>query len=326
MMLSAYFFWLTALGAVLIVPYAVKCKAGGLIDSHRPAFYWKDFRVVLTFSLSIFALSLFQTTATQSRPIILGIFSDVGPLVNTEFRILEVVPTFIIALGSTFSGIFLPKTSEMVARGNQREIEQFAYKWARLTSVIMCAICFPFILCSNEVICAYVGEEYSYLSTWLAVWCVTVLIQMHTTPGNALVLAYGKTKDLVIVTSINCVVSMIINAVLCKHLQVGSAIIGYFAYVVVIMGLYYLYFYKKLLLLNRWQMLSRFVYPALAALACMLAIRFFPWQIDCGQLFDNTRVNYIAKCIIKSSVWLAMYAATIRIFHIVDFKELINKK
>ena len=44
--LTAYFFWLTAILALLLVPYAIKCRRGNLIDSLRPATYWKDFRIV----------------------------------------------------------------------------------------------------------------------------------------------------------------------------------------------------------------------------------------------------------------------------------------
>ena len=63
---------------MLIVPYAYKCKKLNLIDSLKPAGYWSEFKVVILFSLSIFALSFFQMTATQSRPIILSVFGING--------------------------------------------------------------------------------------------------------------------------------------------------------------------------------------------------------------------------------------------------------
>ena len=45
----------------------------------------------------------------------------------------------------------------------------------------------PFILGAQEILVAYVGIEYQHLTIWLIMWCVTVLIQIHTTPGNSLV-------------------------------------------------------------------------------------------------------------------------------------------
>lgn len=139
------FFCLTALLALLLLPYAIKCRKEQLIDSLKPAAYWKEFRIVLTFSLSIFTLSLFQVTATQSRPIILSIFSSNGAETVSEYRILEVIPQLIILIGGTFSGIFLPKVSEMVAQNNQQEIEHFAYRWTTLTTVLANILCIPFI-------------------------------------------------------------------------------------------------------------------------------------------------------------------------------------
>lgn len=228
--LTTYFFFLTGVLTLLLIPYIIRCRKYNLINSIRPATYWNDFKVVITFSLSLFLLSLFQSTATQSRPILLSMFAANGATAVTDFRIIEVVPQMIIMIGGTFSGMFLPKTSEMVARKDEKAIKDFAYKWTTMTTIVVACLCFPVMLCTNEILTAYVGASYAHLSVWLLIWTITVLIQMHTTPGNALVLAYGKTKLLVQVTSVACVCSMILNVVLCKYFEVGSAIIAYFLY------------------------------------------------------------------------------------------------
>lgn len=243
--LTTYFFFLTGVLTLLLIPYIIRCRKYNLINSIRPATCWNDFKVVITFSLSLFLLSLFQSTATQSRPILLSMFASNGATAVTDFRIIEVVPQMIIMIGGTFSGMFLPKTSEMVARKDEKAIKEFAYKWTTMTSIVVACLCFPVMLCTNEILTAYVGASYAHLSVWLLIWTITVLIQMHTTPGNALVLAYGKTKLLVQVTSVACVCSMILNVVLCKYFEVGSAIIAYFLYVCTIIGLYYVVFIKN---------------------------------------------------------------------------------
>lgn len=243
--LTTYFFFLTGVLTLLLIPYIIRCRKYNLINSIRPATYWNDFKVVITFSLSLFLLSLFQSTATQSRPILLSMFASNGAIAVTDFRIIEVVPQMIIMIGGTFSGMFLPKTSEMVARKDEKAIKEFAYKWTTMTTIVVACLCFPVMLCTNEILTAYVGASYAHLSVWLLIWTITVLIQMHTTPGNALVLAYGKTKLLVQVTSVACVCSMILNVVLCKYFEVGSAIIAYFLYVCTIIGLYYVVFIKN---------------------------------------------------------------------------------
>lgn len=321
LVLTTYFFFLTALVSVAFIPYAYKCKKDNLIDTFKPAWYWDDFKVVILFSLSIFALSLFQVTATQSRPIILSMFAENGATAVADFRIIEVVPTLIIMIGGTFSGIFLPKTAEMVARKDEVAMHNFAYKWTKYTTAVVAFMCFPFILCAKETLSAYVGSEYANLSPWLIIWCVTVLFQMHTTPGNALVLAHGKTKLLVQVTACGCIASVILNIILCKYLNVGSAIVAYFIYVCFIIGLYYIAFYKKLLNLSRKQMVINFAIPTLIALLVYFVIALIP--ID-KSIFGNIneRIGYILVCIVKTLLWAIPYVAILYFGKIVDFKQI----
>jgi len=317
--LICYFFWSTFILSALFFPYTYRCKQSKLIDSFKPAYYWKDFKTVLLFSLSIFVLSLFQMTATHSRPILLSMFSLNGADTVAEFRIIEVIPMFIIMVGGTFAGIFLPRSSELVAQKDQKRIEEFAYKWTKLTSILANILCIPFILCAEEVLSAYVGIEYTYLSRWLILWCLTVLIQIHTTPGNSLVLAYGKTRLLVVTTAFTCILSMIINITLCPILGVGSAIIGYFVYVIIIISLYYAAFYKKLIKLNRKRMFLSFFYPTLISFFCLIVIKQIPLEIP--QIIDF-RLTNVLICILKTLLWIIPYIGLLMICKLFNLKEL----
>ena len=319
--LSTYFFYLTAIITLAFIPYSYKCKKNKLINSFKPSWYWTDFKIVLTFSLSIFALSLFQVTATQSRPILLSMFATNGATAVADFRIIEVIPQLIIMIGGTFSSIFLPKTSEMVAQKDNNAIQTFAYKWTTYTTIVISTMCFPFMLCASEILSAYVGKEYTYLSKWLIIWCITVLIQMHTTPGNALVLAHGKTKLLVKVTSAACILSMLINIFLCKYFEVGSAIIAYFIYVLIIIGLYYASFYKKLLHLSRYKLFKCFAIPTILAGGIFVIVSLIPISIQWLPHL-NERIAYIIICIIKSLMWLIPYLILLQTLKIVNFKQL----
>ena len=321
--LTCYFFWSTCILSALLFPYAYKCKKDKLIDSFKPSGHWKDFKTVLTFSLSIFILSLFQMTATHSRPILLGIFSTNGADTVAEFRIIEVIPMFIIMVGGTFASIFLPKASELVAQKDQNGIENFAYKWTRLTSILANVLCIPFILCANEVLSAYVGNEYSYLGKWLILWCLTVLIQIHTTPGNSLVLAYGKTRLLIIITALTCIFSMFLNAILCSSHGVGSAIIGYFIYVIIIIGLYYAVFYKKIIKLSRKKMFSSFFYPTIISLVLLSIISQVSIEMPASvtSIYDG-RISHISVCLIKTLMWIIPYLGLLTAFRLFNPKEL----
>lgn len=322
--LIQYFFYLTLIVAIAIIPYMIKSKREGFIDSHKPAAYWGDFKIVLTFSLALFALSLFQVTATQARPIILSIFADNGAETVADYRIVEVIPQFIITVCGTFVSIFLPKSSEMMIRDNKEEIQEYVNGWTVKTTILVCVLCFPFIVGGSQMISAYVGAEYNYLTIWLQLWCVFLIVQMHSTPAFSFVLANGKTKVLVFGTAIACIISIIINILLCKTMQVGSAIIGYVVYMLCLIGVYYLFLYKRYLGLKSWPIFKSFFKPLLlGGVSCV-----FPYIIDVEGMFSgfvlNNRIEYLLEFAVLSLSWLIPYAIVLIITNTVrlsDYKK-----
>lgn len=322
--MTHYFFLMTMILATLVIPYAWRCLHDGIVQSLKPRWYWKDFKVVLTFSLAVFILSLFRVTAAQSRPILMSMFASDGAISVAEFNIISVFPTFIIMLSGTFSGIFLPQASELVARCDQPAIEAFAYKWTTLSTVVVNILCVPFILGAKNALTAYVGSSYANLSLWLILWIVTVLIQMHTTAGEALILACGRTRPLVMAAAMACMLSVILNIVLCSWLQVGSAVVSYLLYVIIVIGVNYVILYKRLLNVSRLKMLMCFLKPTLAG-AIPLA---FCFLIPFDSLLDESDNRWQSVLIfcLKGLVWLPCYLLCIRLFHIVSLKSILKEK
>ncbi len=320
--LIQYYFYLTALVAVAIVPYIIKCKKDSLLDSLKPAFYWKDYNVILSFSLSIFALTLFQVTATQSRPIVLSIFAEHGADAVADFRIVEVFPQFIIMVCGTLTGIFLPKSSEMLVKSSTSEIQNYINIWTKRTTIIICLFAFPIIVGAKNILVAYVGVDYDYLYHWLQLWCLFLIGQIHASPAYSFVLAKGKTKALVYGTFVACVISIIINVILCRYLVVGSAIIGYSVYVVLIITINYVYFYKHSLDLQRMPILLSFLKPFIVGLVTC-AILFF---IDFDKIIfsSSIRIQELLVFALKSVLWIVLFISATFITGIlrkVDFKE-----
>ena len=305
--LIEYFFYLTFFVSLAIIPYMIRCKRAIYIVTFKPAVYWSDFKSVLSFSIALFALSLFQVTATQSRPIIFSIFSDVGAEAVADFNIVQVIPSFIITLCASLTGIFLPKTSEMLIKSNRNEIQSYVNSWTLKTTILVCTLCFPFIVGAKEILSAYVGLEYVYLAKWLQIWCFFLIIQMHSTPAYSFVISNGKTKILVYATSIACILSILLNALLCKVLPVGSAIIGYVLYMILLIGVYYLYLYKVYLKLNRLSIFLSFIKPTTIAILCVV----FPYSIDVNGIFNgfvnNSRIVYILEFASRSLLWLVPF-------------------
>lgn len=319
--LIEYFFYLTLIVASAIIPYIYKCKKEGYIDTLKPASYWNDFKVVFSFSISLFTLSLFQVTASQSRPIVLSILAIDGAETVADFRIVEVIPQFIITVCGTFVSIFLPKSSEMMIKNNKDEIQQYINNWTIKTTILVCTLCFPFIVGGRQILSAYVGPDYNYLEKWLQLWCFFLIVQMHSTPAFSFVLANGRTKVLVLSTAIACILSIIVNAILCRLVPVGSAIIGYVVYMISLIGVYYLYLYKYYLGLKRLQVFMSFLKPLVLGGLCSI----IPLFIDVDDLFQNffgnSRVNYIIEFTVVSLSWLVPYCLLLFLTKTISLSE-----
>lgn len=305
--LIQYFFYFTLVIACAIIPYMIKSKKEGYIESHKPAAYWSDFKVVLTFSLALFTLSLFQVTATQARPLVLSIFAENGAETVADFRIVEVIPHFIITVCGTFISIFLPKSSEMMIKNNKEEIQVYVNDWTVKTTILVCTFCFPFIVGASQILSAYVGSEYNYLSKWLQLWCVFLIVQMHSTPAYSFILANGKTKLLVVATALACAISIMVNAFLCQLVPVGSAIIGYAVYMLCLIGVYYLFLYKQYLGLKRLPILFSFLKPLIIGVFCCIT----PYLVNVNGLFSciiaNSRIEYVLEFVFLALIWLIPY-------------------
>lgn len=310
--LIEYFFLYLLVNSFVIVPFYITCRKRNLIQSLSPAFYWKDFSVIIKYSLAIFAMSLFQFTATQSRPLVLGMFSSDGVNILSEYRILEVFPLFIISLGGMLTSIFLPKTSKYIQDNDREAIEHLVYRGTLYTSILISFLCFPIILVAKDLLILYVGSEYQDLYIWLSLWIFTLTIFLHNSPVASLVLATGKTKMLVYSSAISCIVSMVINAIFCPFYGVGSAVIGYLVYIIIQISFYYFYFDNKILGLNSYKIFKSYIIPMLCGLLTLACVYMIP--ITTNLLW----LNIIVKCL----MWIITYGIVLFLFRVITKKDL----
>ena len=312
--LTDYFIGFSLINSIIFFPLYIKSKKQLLITSFIPAFDWLNFRVVFKYSLAIIAMSIFQMSASQLRPVILSVYSTTGIGVLSDYRIMETICLFIISIGGIFTSIFLPKTSKLLLEGNKNKIENFAYNSTLYTTIICLVLAIPFILSGKEILTIYVGANYTYLYPWLVVWIFTIVFQLHSSPVASLILATGKTKMLVYSSAIACIVSLIINAVFTSWLGVGSAILGYAVYIVIQISFYYLYFNNKILNLNSWKIFKSFIIPTLLGVIAMGVVLLMNIQLS----------NLIFFAILKTSIWGILFFCILLVTNTLNFKELLK--
>jgi len=316
--LLQYFILHLGVSSAIIIPFYIVIKKRKLIDSLVPAFYWKEFSKVLKYSLAIFAMSFFQLTATKSRPLILGMFTQEGVSVLTDYRIIEVFPIFIVSIGGMLLSILLPKSSKLVQQNNKTGIERLAYEGTKYSSIMVSLLSFPIILNSKEILSLYVGNEYSHLFIWLSIWIFTLTLYLHNSPVSSLVLSTGKTKMLVYSSAISCIVSIILNALLVKYFEVGSAVIGYLIYIIIHMSFYYLYFNSKVLGLNSVRVFKSFIYPTL----CGIVSTYISYELNI-QL-SNVYILIFTNTIIWAITFMILLVLT-RVVTLKEIKELVKE-
>jgi O-antigen/teichoic acid export membrane protein len=310
--LTTYFLWLTLLNSALIIPLYIHTKKKLLIKSFLPASDWLNFGIVFKYSLAIIAMGVFQMSASQLRPVILSMFSSNGIGILSDYRVMETISLFIISIGGMFISIFLPKTSKLILDDNKKNIENFAYRATLYTSIICILLAMPFILNVNEILKIYVGNKYNYLNPWLITWIFTVLVYLHNSPVASLVLSTGKTKMLVYSSAIASVISLMLNAITCSSLGVGSAVLGYAIYILIQMSFYYFYFNKEVLHLRSWLVFKSFFIPTLLGCLALLVV----------YLLNIHLMNLILQITIKTMIWFILFIGLLIVSKVLNIQHL----
>jgi O-antigen/teichoic acid export membrane protein len=310
--LITYFVLLLTINTIVFVPYFIKCKRRNLINSIIPGTDWKNFQPILLYSVAIFAMGFFQLTAAQSRPLILAIFNSTGPVILTEYRIMEVFPLFIISIGGMIITILLPIAARYVQENNTDKIAELAYTGTSYTSIVVSILCFPILINANNILLLYVGKDYLFLGPWLSLWIFTLILYLHNGPVASLVLSSGRTRPLVYSSAIACIISILINAIFCQAIGVGSAVLGYLTYILIQMAFYYLYLNRRLLNLDSMRIFKSFIIPT--AVAGLAAVPI--------PLIDHFSLLPFQSILVKSVLWGLIYFILLVAFNTLNLKRL----
>lgn len=306
----SFYFLLYILSTLMVIPlnvYKLKVYPFSLSKLLMPKWDGKAFKEILGYSIAIFAIGIFQLSADNLRPILLGKYASRGIEVLTEYRVIQTITALVIAFGAVFMQVLLPSATKVYAENNKEKLEQLVYGGTKYITVFLSLTVFMLIVNAKTILNMYMGPGYDTLAIWLIIWLLTVLISMHNAPVASLVLSTGKTKFLVYSSAIACILSLPITAVLAGKYNVGSAVIGYCIYVLLQIGFYYCYYIPAILKLNVKKLLfSSFLLPVLAGV--------IGWAIttESGQ-FIRLSGNF-KTLIFTSAIFTASFLLCTRVF------------
>ncbi|MEP0713194.1 MAG: hypothetical protein ABJC55_14850, partial [Algoriphagus sp.] len=158
--------------------------------------------------------------------------------------------------------------------GNQTKMEKLVFTATRYISIFLSFIVFLLVLNSESILLLYMGKDYLHLSVWLNIWLLTVLLNMHNTPVASLVLSSGKTRFLIYSSAMACILSLPITIILAPTMNVGAAVLGYLAYMLIQIGFFYIYYIPKVLNLDSLKIFFGAFTPSVIASVFAFALAF----------------------------------------------------
>ncbi|QNL52091.1 polysaccharide biosynthesis C-terminal domain-containing protein [Olivibacter sp. SDN3] len=297
--LEGYFicYTLSTLSPIPFYIYKLRVFNMNLSKLIKPKWDGKAFKEILGYSIGIFIMGLFQLTANNLRPLLLGKFAS-GIDVLTDYRVIQTIAMLIVAFGGVFMQVLLPSASKVYAENNIKKMEMMVYDGTKYITILLSFMVFVLIVNANTLLSLYMGESYGALTVWLSLWLITVLISMHNTPVSSLVLSTGKIKPLIYSSAISCVLSIPITILLAKKLNVGAAVIGYLAYIILQIAFYYIYYIPIILKLSGRRLFLRSFLPSfLAGIVACIPVYFLDHWMTAMHGYIQIIINSIVFCL-----------------------------
>jgi O-antigen/teichoic acid export membrane protein len=232
-------------------------------------------KAVFTYGVLMFFMGIAQISASEIRPLILGI--QLGAEEVGEYRIINMFGALITMLGAVFMQVFLPYASRLFATRNTKQIVFFLESSTRLMNIFSW-MCFSFcFLCGQLLIKMYVGPDYLHLSNWLVVCAGSVSLVLTNSGVSAFVFATGRVKPILISSYFSLFVLILISWYSSPFFGVGSVFIAYLAYVLCQLAVYFFYYYPVVL---KSSFIRNYCKPFFLCLICFLIVNVLDYGIS----------------------------------------------
>ncbi len=256
---------------------------------------------VAAYSFWIFLNSLMDRIYWSTGQFVLGIYA--GAVVVAIYAVAIQLVHIYISLSTAISGVFLPKVTTMIVKGNdEKEISDLFIKTGRLQYVIMSFILAGFILFGKQFIKLWAGENYGDAYYITLLFFVPLIIPLIQNLGITILQARNQMKFRSILYVIIAMCSLGISIPLAKHYGgIGCAFGTFIALLlgqVLAMNIYY---YKKIHInIPRFwhEILKMTIAPAIVTIASWI-------------IFENIPSYNVKSFIVGIIIFSMIYLTTI---------------
>ncbi|MCH5327777.1 MAG: hypothetical protein J1E02_02055 [Coprobacter sp.] len=267
-----WYYTLTAFSMFVVIPFMVtKIRRLCPFISFKPAIDKNILKQILPYCLNVFSFGFFQFSMMYLRPVFLGMRSV--PASVADYQILNGIITIVLMIGGAFIGVFLPSASKVVAKQDKEAQDKIAYQGTRFISIIICFCCFGMMSVAPEILSAYVGTEYLFLTVWLDLWLLATLAS-HNQAISSLVLAGADIRAITISTIVASVIGLSVCWFAIPKYDIGGTVIAYCVYCLIQILFYYLYYWPKVMHINSLRVfLTSFIPFVLIGVAVCFCLR-----------------------------------------------------
>ncbi|MPQ43537.1 oligosaccharide flippase family protein [Clostridium tarantellae] len=231
--------------------------------------------------------------------IILGMFSTIS--IVGIYNISAQLVSQYLNFSSTFSGVFLPKLTEMVSKGaSKNEINNFFTKASKFQFMIVAMILINYIFLGKQFILLWVGPSMIEAYYFGLVIFIALTVPMFQTTGYQILFAMNKHKFRSIVYLFNAILNLFMSVILFKIIgPMGPALataIAMFIGNTLIMNIYY----KKILELK----LIRFFSTVCGRTGIIAILTSGIFIILNNYIIENSFLTLILKAAISNSLYI----------------------
>jgi O-antigen/teichoic acid export membrane protein len=271
-------------------------RHAALLNTLIPAWDWKVFRPVFSYSGWMLLISIFSISAVQMRPLLLGVRAADGASAAAEYFILLGITQFVLMAYTWISTPLLPAMSKTYGEGHTAVIKDVIEGMSKPVWAVLGFLLFGFLACSRPLLMVYVGAEYTSLSPLLDIWLIALSVNLFLGPTAVGVMTSGKVRRLAGFTGISTCLSLAIMWIMAPRLGVMAAIISVLVYNLFQFVFYAIFMIPSLIGKNSGGFILKNFSPVFVAGLCcayipkVFMVRLFadnPWAelFGCGILF-----------------------------------------
>ena len=245
--------------ATIILPLTI-LKTKKLMPSlHIGYAYDRDmFHLVFPYAFSLFSFTISHFMAFNFRPLILGAIS--GPAAVAEFNIMNAIAMVVTIIAGSFMQVLLPIVTKMTVTSDDKGIHTIMNQGTKYVNILLSATIFLIILPVDEILTIYVGSQYQFLSPWIVVWLITLLLS-HRNVMTSLVFTEKRLRSVAFMGFVAMILALICYFVFTPKYGVGGVVIGFVVHEVVHTLFYYVYFLPKRFHVNTLHIFLKSVLP-----------------------------------------------------------------